>query len=188
MILNPSCDLKLEEGDLIYIIKPNPIKTKKSFITRGSSMRGSKSSFKNARNSDTSQICSKKASSQSTSIADNQCDQVFFNCDDNSLTNGKQPTVSTVNGSKDNCAESVIKSNNKSQEFKIFLTRATSDCSIGSFEMQRKSLTHDELIALKEIKKINSDDDTSTGGQRSVFRGYTNCIVMMKKQQSIDGV
>ena len=32
VIINPSCDLRLEEGDMIYLIQPSPIKSKKTFI------------------------------------------------------------------------------------------------------------------------------------------------------------
>ncbi|XP_074602047.1 potassium channel subfamily T member 2-like isoform X2 [Brevipalpus obovatus] len=39
VIINPSCDLPLEEGDFIYIIRPSPIKSKKTFLTRGNSTR-----------------------------------------------------------------------------------------------------------------------------------------------------
>ncbi|RWS11617.1 potassium channel subfamily T member 2-like protein, partial [Dinothrombium tinctorium] len=39
VIINPSCDLKLEEGDIIYLIRPSPIKSKKTFLTRGNSIR-----------------------------------------------------------------------------------------------------------------------------------------------------
>ncbi|CAG2103282.1 unnamed protein product, partial [Medioppia subpectinata] len=39
VIINPNCDLKLEEGDIIFIIKPSPINSKKIFLTRGNSMR-----------------------------------------------------------------------------------------------------------------------------------------------------
>ena len=39
VIINPSCDLTLEEGDVVYIIRPSPIKTKKTFLTRGNSTR-----------------------------------------------------------------------------------------------------------------------------------------------------
>lgn len=39
VIINPSCDLSLEEGDYIYIIRPSPIKSKKTFLTRGNSTR-----------------------------------------------------------------------------------------------------------------------------------------------------
>ena len=42
VIINPSCDLRLEEGDMIYLIRPSPIKSKKTFITRGNSVRASK--------------------------------------------------------------------------------------------------------------------------------------------------
>lgn len=36
VIINPSCDLKLEEGDIIFLIRPSPISSKKIFLTRGS--------------------------------------------------------------------------------------------------------------------------------------------------------
>lgn len=39
VIINPSCDLKLEEGDVIYLIRPSPIKNRKTFLTRGNSIR-----------------------------------------------------------------------------------------------------------------------------------------------------
>lgn len=39
VITNPNCDLKLEEGDIIYLIRPSPIRTQKTFITRGNSIR-----------------------------------------------------------------------------------------------------------------------------------------------------
>ena len=45
VIINPNCDLKLEEGDIIYIIKPSPVNSKKMFLTRGGSIR-SKSPLK----------------------------------------------------------------------------------------------------------------------------------------------
>lgn len=38
-MINPNCDLKLEEGDVIYLIRPSPIRTQKTFITRGNSIR-----------------------------------------------------------------------------------------------------------------------------------------------------
>ncbi|RWS09666.1 potassium channel subfamily T member 2-like protein, partial [Dinothrombium tinctorium] len=46
VIINPCCDLKLEEGDVIYLIRPSPIKSKKTFLTRGNSIRGSKASVR----------------------------------------------------------------------------------------------------------------------------------------------
>lgn len=46
VIINPSCDLKLEEGDMVYLIRPSPIKSKKTFLTRGNSIRASKASLK----------------------------------------------------------------------------------------------------------------------------------------------
>ncbi|XP_053211920.1 potassium channel subfamily T member 2-like isoform X2 [Panonychus citri] len=49
VIINPSCDLKLEEGDFIYLIRPSPIKSKKTFLTRGNSIRASKASLKRKR-------------------------------------------------------------------------------------------------------------------------------------------
>uniref|UniRef100_T1KQL7 RCK N-terminal domain-containing protein n=1 Tax=Tetranychus urticae TaxID=32264 RepID=T1KQL7_TETUR len=49
VIINPSCDLKLEEGDFIYLIRPSPIKSKKTFLTRGNSIRVSKASLKRKR-------------------------------------------------------------------------------------------------------------------------------------------
>ncbi|XP_055942486.1 potassium channel subfamily T member 1-like isoform X2 [Argiope bruennichi] len=36
VVINPSCDLTLEEGDVIYVIRPSPIWSKKVFLTRGS--------------------------------------------------------------------------------------------------------------------------------------------------------
>ncbi|XP_022242333.1 potassium channel subfamily T member 1-like [Limulus polyphemus] len=36
VVINPSCDLQLQEGDIIYLIRPSPISTKKIFLTRGS--------------------------------------------------------------------------------------------------------------------------------------------------------
>ncbi|XP_076316319.1 potassium channel subfamily T member 2-like isoform X2 [Tachypleus tridentatus] len=36
VMMNPSCDLKLLEGDIVYLIRPSPIPTKKIFLTRGS--------------------------------------------------------------------------------------------------------------------------------------------------------
>ncbi|RWR99339.1 potassium channel subfamily T member 2-like protein, partial [Leptotrombidium deliense] len=45
VIINPCFDLKLEEGDIIYLIRPSPIKSKKTFMTRGSSIRASKVSL-----------------------------------------------------------------------------------------------------------------------------------------------
>ncbi|XP_054711041.1 potassium channel subfamily T member 1-like [Uloborus diversus] len=36
VMINPSCDLVLEEGDLVYVIRPSPIWSKKVFLTRGS--------------------------------------------------------------------------------------------------------------------------------------------------------
>ncbi|KAI1290456.1 Potassium channel subfamily T member 1 [Halotydeus destructor] len=39
VMINPNCDLKLEEGDIIYLIRPSPIRTQKTFITRGNSVR-----------------------------------------------------------------------------------------------------------------------------------------------------
>ncbi|KAI1290455.1 Potassium channel subfamily T member 1 [Halotydeus destructor] len=51
VIINPSCDLKLEEGDVIYLIRPSPIKSKKSFLTRGNSVRASKASLRRKRTS-----------------------------------------------------------------------------------------------------------------------------------------
>ncbi|XP_035224213.1 potassium channel subfamily T member 1-like [Stegodyphus dumicola] len=36
VMINPSCDLLLEEGDVIYVIRPSPIWSKKVFLTRGS--------------------------------------------------------------------------------------------------------------------------------------------------------
>ncbi|XP_075585247.1 slowpoke 2 isoform X4 [Dermatophagoides farinae] len=39
VIINPNCDLKLEEGDIIFIIKPSPVNSKKMFLNRASSMR-----------------------------------------------------------------------------------------------------------------------------------------------------
>src|SRR5581483_5583532 len=31
VIINPSCDLKLKEGDIIYLIKPTPFSAQKTF-------------------------------------------------------------------------------------------------------------------------------------------------------------
>ncbi|XP_075681048.1 slowpoke 2 isoform X2 [Dermatophagoides pteronyssinus] len=39
VIINPNCDLKLEEGDIIFIIKPSPVNSKKMFLNRASSLR-----------------------------------------------------------------------------------------------------------------------------------------------------
>ncbi|XP_076336746.1 potassium channel subfamily T member 2-like isoform X3 [Tachypleus tridentatus] len=39
VIINPSCDQKLEEGDTIFVIRPNPILSKRLFINHGESMR-----------------------------------------------------------------------------------------------------------------------------------------------------
>ncbi|KAG8180934.1 hypothetical protein JTE90_013940 [Oedothorax gibbosus] len=36
VMINPSCDLTLEEGDVIFVIRPSPIWSKKVFLTRGS--------------------------------------------------------------------------------------------------------------------------------------------------------
>ncbi|XP_022242998.1 potassium channel subfamily T member 1-like [Limulus polyphemus] len=36
VMINPSCDLKLQEGDIVYLIRPSPISTKKIFLTRSS--------------------------------------------------------------------------------------------------------------------------------------------------------
>ncbi|GFY41126.1 potassium channel subfamily T member 1 [Trichonephila inaurata madagascariensis] len=36
VMINPSCDMMLEEGDVIYVIRPSPIWSKKVFLTRGS--------------------------------------------------------------------------------------------------------------------------------------------------------
>ncbi|UXI21116.1 uncharacterized protein NH340_JMT07059 [Sarcoptes scabiei] len=39
VIINPNCDLKLEEGDMIFIIKPSPVNSKKMFLNRANSLR-----------------------------------------------------------------------------------------------------------------------------------------------------
>ncbi|KAK9500985.1 hypothetical protein O3M35_002128 [Rhynocoris fuscipes] len=44
VIINPSCDLKLEEGDIIYLIRPSPFSAQKTF-ERHNSRRKSNISF-----------------------------------------------------------------------------------------------------------------------------------------------
>ena len=44
VIINPSCDLKLEEGDLIYLVRPSPFSAQKTF-ERHNSRRKSNISF-----------------------------------------------------------------------------------------------------------------------------------------------
>lgn len=44
VIINPSCDLKLEEGDIIYLVRPSPFSAQKTF-ERHNSRRKSNISF-----------------------------------------------------------------------------------------------------------------------------------------------
>lgn len=44
VIINPSCDLKLEEGDVIYLVRPSPFSAQKTF-ERHNSRRKSNISF-----------------------------------------------------------------------------------------------------------------------------------------------
>lgn len=44
VIINPSCDLKLEEGDIVYLVRPSPFSAQKTF-ERHNSRRKSNISF-----------------------------------------------------------------------------------------------------------------------------------------------
>ncbi|RWS23032.1 potassium channel subfamily T member 2-like protein [Leptotrombidium deliense] len=67
VIINPNFDLSLEEGDIIYLIRPSPIKSKKTFISRGNSIRPSNWSSKRRQSqaSNTSQSTQPRVSSKS---------------------------------------------------------------------------------------------------------------------------
>lgn len=67
MIINPNCDIQLREGDIIYLIRPSPIHSRKLFMHRANSVRHAADSI------NTQQACAQMSDNNQQLGADLDC-------------------------------------------------------------------------------------------------------------------
>ncbi|XP_074597555.1 potassium channel subfamily T member 2-like isoform X2 [Brevipalpus obovatus] len=161
VIINPSCDLKLEEGDLIYVIRPSPIKSKKTFLTRGNSIRASRTSLKR-KSSRAVSISSQQSINHPGStptVAKNgvaierQASESNVRLASDAIDGSRSPS------GKRNRSLSEEKSDPKPSHFDLWVTHSPSSEMAG----KRKSVSSSELT-LENGEKRNVSRLASTGG------------------------